>query len=51
MRADQPVAHLALWSIRTIMALEPYVAINLAPGQEKRWTYTYDYFGPGDAAP
>jgi hypothetical protein len=46
MRADQPLARLNLWSIRTVMALEPYIAINLAPGAEKRWTYTYDYFAP-----
>ena len=51
MRADQPLARLNLWSIRTVMALEPYIAISLAPGQEKRWAYIYDYFGPGDPSP
>jgi hypothetical protein len=27
---------------------EPYIAIAIKPGETKRWTYTYDYFGPGD---
>jgi hypothetical protein len=46
-RADQPVARINFWSIRTNVSWEPYIAIALKPGQTKRWTYTYDYFGPG----
>jgi len=46
-RADQPVARINFWSIRTNVSWEPYIAISLKPGQTKRWTYTYDYFGPG----
>ncbi|MBV9549518.1 MAG: hypothetical protein JO256_07580 [Alphaproteobacteria bacterium] len=46
-RADQPLARINFWSIRTNVSWEPYIAINLKPGQTKRWTYTYDYFGPG----
>ena len=47
-RADQPLARINFWSIRTNVSWEPYIAIALKPGQTKRWTYTYDYFGPGD---
>ena len=47
-RADQPLARINFWSIRTIFSWEPYVAISLKPGETKRWTYTYDYFGPGE---
>ena len=47
-RADQPLAQINFWSIRTNVSWEPYIAISLKPGETKRWTYTYDYFGPGE---
>ena len=47
-RADQPLAQINFWSIRTNVSWEPYIAIALKPGETKRWTYTYDYFGPGE---
>lgn len=46
-RADQPLARINFWSIRTNVSWEPYIAIDIKPGQTRRWTYTYDYFGPG----
>ena len=48
LRADLPIARLLWWSIPTTLSLEPYMAIKLAPGEEKRWTHTLDYYGPGD---
>jgi hypothetical protein len=45
-RADVPLARINFWSIRTNVSWEPYIAIDIKPGQTKRWTYTYDYFGP-----
>jgi len=47
-RADQPLARINFWSIKTIFSWEPYIAISLKPGETKKWTYTYDYFGPGE---
>ena len=47
-RADQPLAQINFWSIRTDVSWEPYIAISLKPGETKRWTYTYDYFGPNE---
>jgi len=47
-RADQPVAKINFWTINTTLGWEPYIAISLPPGQTKRWTYTYDFYGPGD---
>jgi len=47
-RADQPIARINMWSISTTYSLEPYIAISLKPGETKRWTYTYDFFGPGE---
>jgi hypothetical protein len=48
-RADQPIARLLWWSVPSTLSLEPYMAISLKPGEEKRWTHTLDYYGPGDA--
>ncbi len=47
-RADQPLSRINFWSIRTNVSWEPYIAILLKPGETKRWTYTYYYFGPND---
>jgi hypothetical protein len=47
-RADQPLSRINFWSIRTNVSWEPYIAILLKPGESKKWTYTYDYFGPGE---
>jgi hypothetical protein len=44
--ADQPLTRMNVWSIRSVMAVEPYIAIELAPGATKRWTYTYTYKAP-----
>ena len=42
-QADVPASQYKLWSIKTVMAVEPYVAIDVPPGGEQRWTYTYTY--------
>jgi hypothetical protein len=47
-RADQPVAKINFWTINTTLGWEPYIAIALKPGESKRWTYTYDFYGPKD---
>jgi hypothetical protein len=33
-----------LWSIRSVLAMEPFIAIAIEPGQEFSWTTTYEYF-------
>jgi hypothetical protein len=45
-RADQPMVKINMWSITPTYSLEPYIAIAIKPGETKRWTYTYDFFGP-----
>jgi hypothetical protein len=47
-RADQPLAQINFWSMNKTLGWEPYIAIDLKPGETKRWTYTYDFFGPDD---
>ena len=41
---DRPLTRLAYWSIRTVLAPEPYIDLNIEPGQQFAWTYTYDYY-------
>ena len=44
MIGDRPISRLALWSIRTVLALEPFLALNIEPGSEYTWQYTYRYY-------
>jgi hypothetical protein len=41
---DRPLTRFAYWSIRTVVAPEPYIDVNVEPGQQFAWTYTYDYY-------
>jgi hypothetical protein len=45
-QGDQPLTRINIFSIDKVEAVEPYIAIDLAPGQEKRWTYRYTYNAP-----
>jgi hypothetical protein len=44
--ADQKLTRLNVWSIRSVMAVEPYIDIALPSGATKRWIYTYSYRAP-----
>jgi hypothetical protein len=48
LRADLPVTRLLWWSVPSTLGIEPYMDIKLKPGETKRWTHTFDYYGPGD---
>ena len=51
-RGDRPLVNLGIWAVRTVVAPEPYVEITVAPGEEARWKYTYQYYtvpNPGDS--
>ena len=41
--ADRPLQRVALWSIRPVMAIEPFITMSIEPGQTFRWSYRYDY--------
>jgi hypothetical protein len=45
-RCDRSASQYKLWSIKTVMAVEPYIALNVPSGGEERWTYTYTYNVP-----
>ena len=41
---DRPLLREFLWSIRTVLAVEAYVAIDIPPGGDFTWKNTYDYY-------
>ena len=41
---DRPLSSESLWSIRTVIAMEPFIAMKIEPGKEFTWTSTYDYY-------
>lgn len=41
---DRPLESEALWSIRSVVAVEPFTAISVEPGQEFTWTTKYEYY-------
>ena len=42
--ADRPLIRNLLWSVRTVLAVEPYIAIDIQPGAEFTWKNTFDYY-------
>jgi hypothetical protein len=42
-QGDQPVTRMNIFSVDRVQSVEPYIAIDLAPGAEHHWTYTYTY--------
>lgn len=43
-RTDKPLASESLWSIRTVIAMEPFVTIAIEPGKEFTWKSSYRYY-------
>jgi len=41
---DRPLSHLALWSIKTVLAMEPTIMMTIDPGSEFRWKMSYEYY-------
>ena len=41
---DRPLSRESLWSIRSVIAMEPFVAISIEPGQQFDWKNTYLYY-------
>jgi hypothetical protein len=44
--SDQPLARLHLWSIRSVLAVEPFLDFSIQPGQSASWRYSYSYYTP-----
>ena len=43
-KGDNPIAHLNFWTVKTTVCPEPFVAMNLAPKEQKDWNITYTLF-------
>jgi hypothetical protein len=43
-KSDQPLSDLAFWSIHTTLCPEPYTLIHVDPGDEIKWSVTYEYY-------
>ena len=41
---DRPLASESLWSIRSVLALEPFIDVVAEPGKQFTWQYTYTYY-------
>ena len=41
---DRPLARDLLWSIRTVLAIEPYISIDIQPGGEFTWKDMLEYY-------
>jgi len=41
---DRPLSSFNLWSIRTVLAMEPFIAMSIDPGKEFTWKVTYQYY-------
>ena len=41
---DQPIARMGLWSIRSVLSIEPFIEVSIKPGQEMAWNLTYDFY-------
>lgn len=41
---DRPLIRDILWSIRTVLAIEPYISIDIQPGAEFTWKNMFEYY-------
>ena len=41
---DRPLASATLWSIRSVLSVEPFIDVTAEPGKDFSWKYTYAYY-------
>ncbi|MDQ1469257.1 MAG: hypothetical protein QOJ99_737 [Bryobacterales bacterium] len=44
---DRPLSRSMLWSIRSVVSVEPYIDIAIKPGEEYTWNLTYNFYTLG----
>jgi hypothetical protein len=43
-QGDRPLQNASVWSIRSVVAVEPFIEIAADPGKEFAWKYTYAFY-------
>jgi len=43
-RGDRPLSLENFWTIRTVLAMEPFISMTIAPGSEFTWKTFYEYY-------
>ena len=43
-QGDQPITRIVYWSIRTTLCPEAYITMEVPPGKQSKWTYTYTFY-------
>jgi len=41
---NRPLSDASLWSIRTVLAIEPFIAMTIEPGGEFTWQTSYEFY-------
>jgi hypothetical protein len=41
---DRPLSEEHLWSIRSVLSMEPFIHMVVEPGKQFTWRYTYSYY-------
>jgi hypothetical protein len=41
---DRPLSSINLWSIRSVLSVEPFIAMTIEPGSEFTWKISYQYY-------
>lgn len=42
--ADRPMTRLVLWSIRSVLSMEPFIGVSVEPGSQFTWKMTYSFY-------
>jgi hypothetical protein len=50
-QTDRPLWRESLWSIRTVIAMEPFVSLSIEPGAQFTWKTVYEYYTVSKTAP
>ena len=50
---DRPLTNASVWSIRSVIAVEPFIDVQADPGKDMTWSYRYSYsvLGAATATP
>lgn len=43
-RGDRPLSFANFWCMRRVLAMEPFIAMNIEPGSEFSWNASYEYY-------